>query len=250
MGDAVASPTQPDAPALSFGQRLIGVFISPGETFEDVARKPDFWAPLITVVIASVAVIETMLWKIGAERIARINIEQSARAGNMSPEQMDQAVSQAAKFTAIAYHVAGVLGPPIGLLVIAGVGILIVNVIFGARVGFKTVFSVVCYADLVTLIGAIMSIALMFFGDPDRFNPQNPIPSNIAFFLNPRQVSKPLYSLASSVDIFTIWLLILLGIGLSKASGGKVKSTSISLAFTGIWLLWVLAKVGLSMIGS
>lgn len=248
MGDAVVSPAEPEAPALSFPERLMGVFISPSETFADVARKPGFWAPLIAVVISSVAIVETMLWKIGAERITRLNIEQSSRGASMSPEQIDQGVSQAAKFTAIAYHIGGVLGPPIGLLIIAGLGILIVNVIFGGRARFKTVFCEVCYADLVTLLGAIMAIALIIFGDPDHFNPQNFMPSNIGFFLNPHDVSKPLYALAQSVDIFSIWLIILLGLGLSQATEGKVKPKPISLAFAGVWLLYVLAKVGIAMI--
>jgi len=248
MGDAVVSPAVPEAPALSFPERLVGVFISPSETFEDVARRPGFWAPLIAVVIGSVAVIETMLWKIGAERLTRMGLEQSSRASSMTPEQIDQAVSQGAKFTTIVMHIAGFLGPPIVLLIIAGIGILVVNVIFGARANFKTVFSVVCYADLISLLGALMSVALILFGDPEHFNSQNPVPGNIGFFLNPHDVSKPLYALASSADIFTIWLLILLGVGLSKATAGKVKPLPIFLVFAGIWILYVLAKVGIAMI--
>ena len=221
MGDAVVSPAEPEVPAQSFPARLMGVFISPGETFEDVARKPGFWAPLITIVLGSVAVVETMLWKIGAERIVRMSIEQSSRGANMSQEQIEQAARQGAKITAIIMHIAGLLGAPIFLLIVAGVGILIVNVMFGARASYKTVFSLVCYADVVSLLGAVMSFALMFLNDPDRFNSQNPVPSNIGFFLNPHEVSKPVYSLAQSFDIFTIWLLILLGIGLSKGTGGR-----------------------------
>jgi len=248
MGGAVMKPAEPETPVLSFPERLLGVFISPGETFEDVARKPGFWAPLIAIVIGSVAVVETMLWKIGAERLTRMGIEQSSRASSMSPEQIDQAVNQGAKFTAVIMHIAGLLGAPIVLLIIAGVGILIVNVIFGARVGFKTAFSLVCYADLVSLLGAIMSVAVIFFGDPEHFNSQNPVPGNVGFFLNPHEVSKPLYALASSADIFTLWLLILLGVGFSKGTGGKVKPLPIFLAYTGVWILLVLAKVGFAMI--
>ena len=248
MGDAVAMPPEAETPALSFPERLIGVFISPGETFADVARKPGFWAPLIVTVLGSMAVIESMVWKIGVERLVRMGIEQSSRASSMSPEQMDQAVTQGAKFAGIFMHVAGLLGAPIVLLIIAGVGILIVNVIFGAHSSFKTVFSLVCYADLVSLLGVIMAVAMIFFGDSDHFNSNNPVPGNIGFFLNPHEVSKPLYTLASSVDVFSIWLLILLGVGLSKGTGGKVKPMPIFLVFTGIWLLYVLAKVGFAMI--
>jgi hypothetical protein len=249
MGNAVMEPPDAEAPALSFPARLLGVIISPGETFADVARKPGFVAPLIALMLGAIAVTETMLWKIGIERIVRMSIEQSSRASSMSPDQIDQAVSQGARIGGILAHLGGVLGSPIVLLIIAGLGLLILNLIFGAQAKFKTVFSLVCYANLVSLLGSLMALGMILFGDPEHFNAQNPVPSNVGFFLNPHEVSKPLYSLASSADIFSIWLLILLGVGLSKATGGKVKPLSIFLAYAGLWVIWILVKVGLSMIG-
>jgi len=248
MGDAVAMPPEAETPAQSFPERLLGVFISPKDTFADVARKPGFVAPLITLMIAAVAVTEVMLWKIGAERIVRMSMEQSGQASRMSPEQLDQAVSTGAKFTGIAMHIGGVLGAPIYLLLLAGLGILILNVIFGARVKFGTVFSLVCYANLVSLLSSLMALAMLLFGDPEHFNVQNPVPTNLGFFLNATEVSKPLYALASSIDIFPIWIMILLGIGLSEGTGRKVKPTSIFLVYLGFWALWVLIKIGRAFI--
>jgi len=250
MGGAIVSPAEPEAQPLSFPERLMGVFISPGETFADVARNPGFLAPMITLVVAAIAVTETMLWKIGMERIVRMQIEQSNRASGMSPEQLDQAVRQGAKFGSVIAHVAGLVGAPIFLLVLAGLGILVVNVIFGARASFKAVLSLVSYANLVSLLGSLMAIAVIFFGDPEQFNSQNPVPSNVGFFLHQNQVSKPLYAVASSADVLTVWMVILLGVALSKGTEGKVKRTSIILVFVGLWILWILAKVGLSMLGS
>ena len=80
MGDVIVKPADADTPAQSFPERLMGVFISPAETFADVARKPDFLAPLILGVLGAIAITETMLWKIGMERIVRTSIEQSSRA--------------------------------------------------------------------------------------------------------------------------------------------------------------------------
>jgi hypothetical protein len=248
MGNVIAKPADADTPAQSFPQRLLGVFISPGETFEDVARKPGFWAPLIAIVLGALAVIETMLWKIGLERIVRMQLEQGGQASRMSPDQIDQAVRMGVRIGGITTHVFGILGPPIVLLIIAGLGLLILNPILGAQAKFKTVFSLVCYADLISLLGSLMAVAMILFGDPEQFNAENPVPSNVGFFLNPHEVSKPLYSLASSADILTIWLLILLGVGLSKATGGKVKPLPIFLLYVGIWLVWVLGKAGLKLI--
>jgi hypothetical protein len=249
MGDVVVKPADAETPALSFPERLLGIFISPVETLADVARKPGFVAPLIAIVLGAIAVTETMLWKIGMERIVRMSIEQSSRASSMSPDQMDQAVRQGARIGGIFAHIGGIVFPPIVLLIVAGLGLLIVNLIFGAQAKFKTVFSLVCYANLVSLLSSLMAVAMILFGDPDHFNAQNPVPGNVGFFLNPREVSKPLYSLASSADIFTIWLLILIAVGLAEGTGRKVKPLSIFLVYAGFWVIWILVKVGLSLIG-
>ena len=243
----VTPPEEPTSPPMSFPARLLGVFISPGETFADIARAPNFLAPLILTIVSAVAVTETMIAKIGMAQIVRKSIEESGRAGSMNPDQMNQAVQQGAAIAGIIAHIAGLLGPPIFLLIIAGLGLLVLNAILGAEAKFKTVFSVACYANLPGLIGAVMAIALILFGDPEHFNPQNFIPSNLGFFLSP-DTPKALLVVASSLDIFTIWFLILLGLGLSEASVRKVKPLTVTVLFFGLWIVWVLGKVGWRML--
>jgi hypothetical protein len=203
---------------------------------------------MIVVMVMSVAFIETMLAKIGVERIIRMGIEQSKSAANMSPQQVEQAVEQGAKLTGPFMHVAGVIGPLIVLLILAGIGMLIVNAIFGAQTNFKTAFSVACYANMPGVLSGLMGIALVLFGDPEHFNPENPAPTNLGFFLNPLETSKPLLKFATSLDVFSLWLLILLGIGFSAASGRKAKTVSVFLVFLGVWALFVLGKVGISLL--
>ncbi len=244
----VAEPLAADLPSKSFLERLGGIFISPAEILADVVRKPDFVAPLITCVLAAIAFTETMLAKIGMERIVRTSLEQSGKASSMSPEQLDQYVRQGAKVGGVLTHIASVVGTPIFLLIIAGVGLLLLNSFFSQPVKFKTVFSLVSYSYLVTLLGAFMAIVLIFFGDPERFNPANPTPTTVGFFLIPGKVAKPLYAVASSFDLFTIWFLVLVAIGLAEATGRKTKPLPIFLSYVGLWCGWVIVKAGLAMI--
>lgn len=239
---------EPDAP-MSFLDRFIGVIFSPRETFADIARQANFIPPLVTLALGAIAVTEVMLAKIGMEHIVRMSLEQSKRASSMTPEQLQQAVEQGARVGAVIVHISGVVGTPIFLLIVAGIGLLIVNGIFGAQAGFKTAFSVTCYAYLVGVLGSLMALAMIFFGDPEHFNAQNPMPSNPGFFLNPLETSKPLMALASSLDIFTFWSMGLLGVGFSEASRRKVKPLSVFLIFSGIWLIIVLGKMGFAMLG-
>ncbi len=240
--------SEPGPPPLSFWSRWLGVYTSPGETFRDVGRKPDFIFPLIVSIISGLVFTETMLFKIGMERIVRNALEQSGRVGQLSAEQMDQAVQQATTIGMVMAHLGPLLGPPIILAIIAALGLAIVNGIYGGQLNFKESFSVACYANLVGVLGAVMGVAMILFGDPERFNPNNPMPTNIGFFLNPLETSKPLLALASSLDLFSFWLIALLGVGYSAASGGKVKAFSIGTIFFGCWLVLALGRVGLALI--
>lgn len=235
-------------PPRSFWSRWMDVYFSPGEAFQDIARKPDFIFPLLVVVLSAVAITETMLAKIGMERIIRNSLDMSGGAAKMSAEQIQQAIDKGKGIGSILAHVGGLLGAPIYLLIIAAIGLAIVSAIFGSPISFKKAFSVTCYAYLCGFVGALMALAMILFGDLERFNPENPSPTNVGFFLNPLETSKPLLVFASSFDLFTIWFVVLLGIGFSQATGGKVKASTIFLVYFGLWMIWVLGKVGLAAI--
>jgi hypothetical protein len=244
MGTSVSPAALDEAPpSKSFVERWAGVFFSPGSTFADIVRKPDFIAPLIVAVVFSIAVKETMLAKVGMERIVRMTIERNGRAQTLSPEQINQAVTQGASMAAILAHVGGLLGPGVILLVYAALGLLIVNGIFGAQVKFPTAFAVTCFANLVNVVGALMVVAMILLGDPERFSPETLAPTNVGFFLNPVETPKPVLALASSLDLFTLWWMVLLGIGFSEATGSQVKAGSIFLGFLGLGAIGVVGKM-------
>jgi hypothetical protein len=249
MAEIDLSPETPQGPpSLSFLSRVLGVFIEPGETFEDIARNPGWISPLILLILFSEAFTQTMLAKIGMARIVMHSLQQSGRAARMDPAQLSQVVQRGSTVGAIVLQVLGVVGVPIFLLVVAGFGLLVLNVFFGQKVGFKQVFSTVCYADMPAILGITMGIAVMIFGDPESFNPRSPAPTNLGYFLNPLTTSHAFMALANSLDFIIIWFLILLAIGLSRASRKKVAFGSILMTYVGAWLLLIIAKVGFAML--
>ena len=51
------SESEPQPKGLSEGSRLTGVFFEPAKTFEDVAARPNFWAPLILLMVVALVYI-------------------------------------------------------------------------------------------------------------------------------------------------------------------------------------------------
>jgi hypothetical protein len=249
MGNAVVTPPEAETPALSFPERLIGVFISPGETFEDVARKPGFIAPLVLIILLAIAGTELFLHKIGMEPVVRWALEHNSR---VSADQIPAMVEKMTPYYVWIGRVAAIIWPPLVVLVAAVVGLVAVNNIFGRKITFKTAFAVSSYAYAVNIIYYLLAPCMVLFGDPEHYisNPANPTPTSVGFFLNPLNTSKPLLALASSLEIFTFWYMALLAIGFSVASGRKVKTLPLFFCYFGLWVVMVLIKMGLSSIGS
>jgi len=166
----------------------------------------------------------------------------------MDPAQLDQMAERSAAIMRFVMPVSAVLGAPIFLLVVAGFGLLVLNGFFGQHTRFKDVFSVTCYAYLPSIVGAVMAMAVVIFGDPAAFNPQSPAPSNPGYFMNPLTSSRPLMALATSLDVIIFWFLVLLAIGLSRVVRKRVKAGTIFITYLGAWALVVIVKVGFAML--
>jgi hypothetical protein len=139
--------------------------------------------------------------------------------------------------------------PVLGLLyvlVIGGVLLGTVNFGFGGRAKFSQMFAVVMYGGLPLSVNALLGIIAIYAGvDPDAFNLNNYVGTNIGYYLS-TDVPKWLMALCTSLDIFTIWTLILLTIGCAII--GKISKGKAAGAVFGWWVLIVLFKVGIAAV--
>ncbi|MGH9358790.1 MAG: YIP1 family protein [Terriglobia bacterium] len=227
-------------------RRLWGVIFDPVATFASLARQPDFGAPLLLLIGVAVAVTEVMLRRIGLAEIVRRNLQLSGRASRMTPQQMQQAISQGVRMGAVAVHFRAPLGVFFSLLIMTVIGAAILKAGCGSRVGFKTAFSVAAYADLPAALAGLLSLVVLVMGDPARLNPGNVNPANIGFYLSPLSLSRPVYVLAASADFSTLWFLGLFSIGLASTTKGRARPRGIFLCLLVLWAAWVAVKVGLA----
>jgi hypothetical protein len=237
---------EPQPKGLGEGSRLIGVFFEPAKTFADVAERPGFWAPLILVIVVSLCYMVLYGQHVGWERMIRHQVETSSRAAQLSPEQRETQIQLSLKFASVGTYAAILVGVPLGTLIWAAVLLGIVKGMMSAQVRLKQVFAIICYSGMPGLIMVLLAIAVMFMKPPDDFNLQNPLVFNPGAFLDSTTTSKFVYSLASSLDLFRLWQLVLIGIGL-KAAGGK--QLSMGGAMTAVflpWAIWILGAASLA----
>ena len=245
------SAVTPEAqPPLSEGARLANVFFAPSKTFTDIRRNASWWVPWLIISMLSIAFMYTIGHKIGYEDLARKTIMSSKAADQfegLSAEQQDQRIQMTAKFMKFAGYAS-----PVSLLlvtaIVAGILLGLFNFGAGAEVSFKQSLAVVWYAWLPSILSSILALISIVIGSAndsfkEGFNLQNPVATNPAYFMDPAQ-HKFLYGLASGVDVFAIWIVILLGIGFSSIS--KVKRGAAIGMVAGAYIVFELVKAGFS----
>lgn len=234
-------------PALSEGQRLLDVFIAPSKTFTDLRRNAMWWAPFLIIVIVSFLFSTVVDQRVGFRKVTENQIQlspkQAERIDNLPADQREKVLSQQTAGTK--YFTYGI--PVVALLVYAIIaGVLLATVKFGANanVQFKTMFALVVYSRLPELLRAILAALSLLAGvSSDGFNIRNPLAVNPGYFIDPSG-SATLRTLLSSIDIITIWVLILLSIGITCIAKVK-RSTSFAIVF-GWYAFSVLCLVALA----
>ena len=242
-----AYPDVPVTPPLTQTQRVIYTYTGPSKTFADILRSRSWWLPFVLSLIFGYAYIFSMGARIGWDNITasalKQNPAQAEKMANLPPDQRQGAMRVAKMFTqgiTLMIPVFGLLFAAVAALILWGT----INFGFGGKATFGEVFAVWMFATLPLILRSVLGIITLFTGlDADSFNLQNPIGSNIGYYLSP-ETPKWLISLGTSLDVFWIWSFILVGIGLAIVA--KVKRSSGLTAVFGWWILILLIKVGIA----
>lgn len=244
---SVSSSPAPATPPLSEGARILNTFIAPSKTFTDLRRSAAWWAPWILISVISLMFTYAVQKQITFDQITRNNISHSSRADQfdkLPPAQQARQVSISDKFIAVLMY-----GSPLLILFISLIATVLVWATFKVGVGAETTFgqayAIGIYAGLPGIVNAILGIISLFAGvNPDGFDVNNPVGTNLAYYLDVATTGKFVRGLASSVDIINIWIIILIGIG--YASTSKVKRST-AITIVAVWyLIWKVLTAGLS----
>lgn len=248
-----AAPVLPASPApttasLSQATRIINTFIAPSKTFTDLRRSAAWWAPFLLMVVISTAMVYTAGQKIGFRKIMENQMQAQpkaqARLENLPADQREQQLEQGTKVTKVISYIFPGVTLAIWLLIALFMWATF-KVAVGADVSFGVSLAVVVYAALPLMLKTLLAMISILVGmSPDSFSFQNPIASNPGYFMNPAD-GVFLYSLATGVDIFMIWTLVLTAIGFTCVS--KLKSGT---AYAVVFGWWIVLSLGGAALGA
>ncbi len=224
---------------LSEAERVVDTFVAPGKTFTDLLRSATWWLPAVLVILFGVGTIFYTTQKIGSQAMAEGMLRHmpamQARIDNAPKEQAAQIRASMAK-----QQKNNVYSIPIGLLiggfVAAGLLLALANFAFGGSARYMQLVAVFWYSQLPLLVFDLVIFALMLANvGTENYNPINPAGTNVGYFVE--GASPVVSAFLNSLDIFSVWIVILQIIGVSRVA--KIKTGAAAGAVLLCWFLYI-----------
>jgi len=122
-----------------------------------------------------------------------------------------------------------------------GLVLWLVGKLFDAKESVAAAIMVATYSEVPRLVQVLVNAAQALFMSPEKLNAINSVGLNLARFMDPDRASPVMIALASRVDLFTIWVTVLLAIGIHVV--GKIPKQQAAIAAAITWVVGSLPGV-------
>jgi len=204
--------------------RIFGMLTSPKDTFQSVVASPK-WFGVLAITTLAVAFFTALPLTTDAGRQSAID-RQVSQLQSFGVQVNDEAYARMEKQSAIMpYTTAGsiVVFSPIVATIFAGILFAIFNAALGGEATFKQVFSVLVHAGVVSSFGAV------FGGIINYFRQRMDNVTNLGSLVPMLPEKSFVVGFLSAIDIFLVWWMIVLAIGLAVLYRRRTQPIAITL---------------------
>lgn len=230
MEEQVISPAEPKE--MNWLTRIFNTFFEPRKVFESLKQKPKWFVPLVVVCLVTLAFLYLVSNIMIAEQITKTELRQPLT------EPQKQVMTNWIK-------IASLTMTPISIIAISVLQSLVLffvfNVLMGGDSTFKRVLSVVSHSCLISIPALIIRCPLILFKNTME------VQTSLAAFLSVDLKDSIIYKLLGGFDIFALWQVVVLSIGLSVMYNFSFKKSLISIFI--MWIILIVAGALLSMVG-
>jgi len=231
----------------SFASRATDVFASPSNLYNEVGQASvqttswliPFLVSLILGILFTFSIFNNPALKQQIFDTQAQAMKKSVAEGKMTQEQADQIVERMESSGSTMFIAFGVGGAVLWLSVTYfGVSLVLW---LTAKMAFKftglysKMLETFALSSLIGILGGIITLLLV-----NLMNSLYATPGPALAMVGSFDPTNSVHRLLSALNVFTIWQVVVLGIGFGKVTRSSV-STSVGIV-AGLWLVWVLAS--------
>jgi hypothetical protein len=220
---------------------FVDIFYAPSSVFERRSDGKFGLALLLLVVVGTILVFVT---KNAMQPIFDAEwTRQTAAAMRKNPNVTAEQMASSRNFFEM-------IGPVIFAVILTisvlGTGLILwgVGKLFDAKESLAAGMMIATYSEVPRIVQILTNAAQALIMSPEKLNATNSVGFNLARFMNADTTSAVTITLASRVDVFTIWVTVLLAIGLHVV--GKIPKQQAAIVAAITWVLGALVPVFLA----
>jgi len=231
MTDAAASPTPSNA---GLWEDFIDIFMQPSQVFER-RREGKFGLALLALVVLSGILFFALrngIAPIMDAEMAKAAAAMAAKNPNITPDQIAAQQGMMEKFAVVGY----VLFMPIGI-VITAVLLWLASKAISASVAFAAAMMIATYSQFPRIVEMIVNAIQGLLLSPESITSHFSVQLGPARFLG-TDANPVLQAVLGGLDLFTIWVTVLIAIGISVVA--RVPRSRAAIAAGIVWFLGLL----------
>jgi hypothetical protein len=218
--------------------RFVGIITSPKATFERVVAHPRWFGMLIlTMAIVLVCSVGPLFTEWGRQAALDQQVQVMESFGANVNDEAYAAMERNMRFAPYTSGAGIVIGTPVFLLLICGILYAIFNAAMGGNATFKQLVTVVVHAGVVT------TLALLFAAPLNYARGSMTSSTNLAVLLPMLDESSFPAQLLGMIDLFWIWYVVVLAIGLAVLYRRRTQPIAISL-----FAVYAVIAVGIALV--
>jgi hypothetical protein len=227
--------------------RAIGVLVSPRRTYAGVAARPRALGVLVlTVLITAGASVVFFSTAVGKQTMLEQQVKTMESFGVKIPDAAYQQMEERMSRPATPYVTAAfqVVAAPVILLIISGIAIAIFNAVLGGEATFKQVFATVAHSGVITTVQTLFALPL------DYVRESLTSPTSLAVFAPFLEDTSFASRFLSGVDLFLLWWLVNLAIGLGVLYKRRTGPIAIGLLVAYLSIVFLVAALRTALSGA
>ena len=229
--------------------RVVGVFLSPRATYADVAARPRWFGALAVgiVIIAAMSIgfFSTEVGK-GALLDQQLRAVDALKAYGLNvPPEARQRIEESLSSPWVPYRTAAgqIVFVPIVVVILAGI-LMGIFAVLGGDATFKQVLSIVTHSGLITAGQQLFVMPLNYVRESLTS------PTNLGVFLPFLDENTFAARLFGSIDLFLIWWIANLAIGLGVLYKRRTGPVSVGMLTTYLVIVLVIAAIRTALAGA
>ena len=223
-------PVQPGSDTAPMGllSRFVGIVMSPRETFARVAAHPAWFGMLAVVIVVTACL---AVWFQSTEVGRQATMDQSVKwmesfgmkLSDRTYDAMQKSIMETPVWRTVLQTGASiVVFTPVFYLVIAGILFGVFTAALGGGATFKQVFTTIVHAGVISTIGQLFTYPIFYLRESMASA------TNLGVLFPMLAENSFPAKLLGMIDLFTVWWVVLLAIGLAVLYRRKTRPIALS----------------------